>query len=110
MIQAPVKFNQRIIDEVVIPALDMLDAAYTTKDPSMIPVPDLAIYSDARAQWQKNWLCTYCEFHKRCVGAGWELEASNLVTTKNKEHKAALSGFAHTLKKEKPTITVAPSV
>jgi len=103
--QAPVKFNQRIIDEVVMPALDIVADAFEKKDPNSVPVPPMAVFQSARNQYQKNWLCTYCEYHNQCCGAGWLLEAQNLVTQKNKElSSAAFGGFSHTAKKEKPVI------
>lgn len=107
---APVKFNQRIIDECVLPALELVIAGYTQKDPKLVDVPPLAVYSDTKHQWQKNWLCTYCDYHCSCAGAGWVLEASNLVTQKNKELKASGGMFAHTIKAAKPTIEVVAKV
>lgn len=110
VIGAPVKFNQRIIDECVLPALDAVVAAYTAKDPKLVDVPPLAVYSDTKHQYQKNWLCTYCTYHSSCAGAGWVLEASNLVALKNKELKQAGGIFAHTVKAVKPTIEVVGKV
>lgn len=103
VIGAPVKFNQNIIDTVVIPALDIVSEAYEKKDPTIAPVPALTIFSEARRQNQKNWLCTYCEYHTLCAGAGWVLEATNLVTTRNRELKAAMPTPP---KKVKPDIKV----
>lgn len=105
VIGAPVRFNQHIIDEVVIPALDIINEAYTTKNPEAAPLPPMVIFSEAKHQYQKNWLCTYCEFHSSCAGAGWILEAQNLVTQKNKELKASMPTPP---KKVKPIITVEP--
>lgn len=101
---APVKFNQRIIDEVVIPQLDIIAAAYAEKNPLLAPIPEPVVYSKGRAQWQKNWLATYCDYHEKCAGKGWVLEAGDLVARKNKESKASVP-TAHTVKKAKPIIT-----
>lgn len=90
VIGAPVKFNQRIIDQVVIPALDIINEGYASKNPDAAPLPPMVVFSEAKHQYQKNWLATYCEFHSSCAGAGWILEATNLVTQRNKELKAAL--------------------
>lgn len=89
VIGAPVKFNQRVIDEIVIPALDIINEAYTKKNPELAPLPPMTVFSEARNQYQKNWLCTYCEYHEKCA-PNWVLEATNLVTTRNKEMKAAI--------------------
>lgn len=110
IIAAPVKFNQRIIDECVLPALEMVIEGYTHKKPELVDVPPLVTYSDTKHSYQKNWLCTYCEYHTKCAGAGWVLEASNLVTQKNKEVKMAGGMFAHTIKAVKPTISVVGAV
>lgn len=136
VVGAPVKFNQRVIDEVVIPVLDILDAGYMAMKPiatryhaitdkntdearavfaeiqaemAKIPAPDIAVYSNAKSQWQKNWLCTYCDFHDLCAGAGWVIEATNLVTKRNKEDKAG-GMLAHTVKKIAPTIGIAVEI
>lgn len=106
VIGAPIKYNPNIINEIVIPALDLINEAYEKKDPSICPIPDMVVYSEAKNQYQKNWICKYCEFHSQCAGAGWVLEATNLVTKKNKELKSSMASFAHTEKKEKPVIRV----
>ncbi len=106
VIGAPIQYNARFVNEIIVPALDILNEAYEKKDPNIAPCPDMAIYSEAKNQWQKNWLATYCEYHNKCAGAGWILEAQNLVATKNKELKTSMAGFAHTVKKEKPKIEV----
>ncbi len=103
VIGAPIKFNQRIIDEIVIPALDIISAAYEAKDPMLAPVPSLTAYSEARHQWQKNFLATYCDYHCSCAGQGWLLEAAAEVERKNKEMKM-VNPFAE--KKPKPVIAV----
>jgi hypothetical protein len=104
VIGAPIKFNQRIIEEIVIPALDIINEGYTSKNPETAPLPPMVIFSDSKHQFQKNWLCTYCEFHNSCAGASWILEATNLVTTKNKELKAVMPT---PVKKTKPKVEVA---
>lgn len=103
VIGAPVKFNRNIIDQIVIPALDIINEAYTAKNPELAPLPSMVIFSEAKHQYQRNWLATYCEYHSSCAGAGWVLEASNLVTKRNKELKAAMPTPA---KKVKPKIEV----
>lgn len=109
IIGAPVKFNQNIIDHTVLPALDIIVDAYEKKDATLPPAPSLVAYSETKHQWQKNWLCTYCDYHTKCAGAGWVLEASNLVTQKNREMKASAFGnMPHFEKKVKPTIQVEP--
>ncbi len=103
---APIRFNQRIIDEVVIPALDIINEAYTSKNPEVAPLPPVVVYSESKEQYQKNWLAMYCEkngYHSLCAGAGWILEATNLVTQRNKELKKAMPA---PIKKEKPKIEV----
>lgn len=108
VIGAPVKYNPRIIQEVVLPALDVICEAYEKKDPSLAPVPSLVVYDDTKGQHQKNWLATYCEFHSQCAGAGWILEAQNAITQKNKEAASAMQNFVQMNKKEKPVITTEP--
>ena len=89
VVSAPVKYNPRIIEEIVKPALDIINEGWEKKDANVAPLPDLAIFSDSKSQWQKNWLCTYCDYHSKCAGAGWVIEATNLVTQRNKEAKAS---------------------
>lgn len=87
---APVKFNQRIIDEVVIPALEIVNEGFTKKDANVAPLPSYAIFNNQKQQWQTNWLVKYCDYHNHCAGAGWILEAQDEVYRKNKEYKATL--------------------
>ena len=105
VIGAPIKFNAHIIEEVVIPALDIINEAYEKKDPNLAPLPPMVVFSDAKHQYQKNWLATYCEFHESCCGKGWILEATNLVTQRNKELKAAMPN-PHAGKKVKPKVEI----
>lgn len=105
VIGAPVQYNPRFIEEIIKPALDIINEGYTKKDPTVAPLPSLAIYSEAKNQYQKNWLATYCEYHSSCAGAGWILEATTLVTKRNKELKAAMPN-PHAEKKAKPKIEV----
>lgn len=100
------KYNPDIIENIVKPALEILNDAYTAKDPAIAAVPPLVTYSESRGQYQKNFLCTYCEYHEHCAGKGWVLEATNEVTRKNRELKDSMPS-AHTVKKVKPTIGVA---
>ena len=86
---APVKFNQRIIQEIVIPALDIINEGYEKKDPNVAPLPAMSIFNEDKEQYQKNWLCTYCDYHNHCAGAGWLLEAMDEVSRRNKEYKAS---------------------
>jgi len=86
---APVKYNPRIINEIVKPALEIINEAYEKKDSTIAPLPSMTIFNDARNQWQINWLCKYCNYHNHCAGAGWVLEAKDEVFRKNKEYKIA---------------------
>ena len=109
--QASIKFNQRIIDECIIPVLDIINEAYEKRDPNLAPAPELAVYAEAKNQYQKNWLCTYCDYHSKCAGAGWMLEATNMVTLRNKELQSSMGNFAtHAIKKEKPKIEVVETI
>ena len=107
VIGAPIQFNPHFVDEIIKPALDIINEGYTTKNPDAAPLPPPVIYSESRGQFQKNWLCTYCEYHNHCAGVSWILEATNLVTQRNKELKAKMVN-PHAEKKEKPKIEVAP--
>lgn len=107
VIGAPIQFNPHFVDEIIIPALDIINEGYTKKDPTVAPLPSLAIFAEAKKQYQKNWLATYCEYHSSCAGAGWILEATNLVTKRNKELKAAMPAPE---KKVKPKIEVVESL
>jgi hypothetical protein len=105
---APIRFNQNIIDEVVIPALDIINEAYEKRDATLAPVPDSVVFNKGKGQYQKNWLCTYCDFHNQCTSPNWILEAGNEVARKNKELKEGLGNMPHLQKKEKPIITATP--
>lgn len=85
VIGIPVKYNPKIIENIIIPSLDLLNEAYTKKDPTICPTPDLVIYSEAKEQWQTNWLCTYCDYHCSCAGNAWMVEAKEEVARKNKQ-------------------------
>jgi hypothetical protein len=108
VVGAPIKFNQKIIDEVVIPALDAINEAYTKKDANLAIVPPMVVYNKSKGMFMKNWIATYCNFHNQCVGEGWLLEAGAEVARKNKENKARACGemSAHLIKKDKPNIEV----
>jgi len=105
VIGAPIQFNPHIVDDIIIPALDIINEGYTSKNPEVAPLPPMIIFAEAKHQYQKNWLCTYCEFHSSCAGAGWILEATNMVTDKNKQLKVAMAS-SHTEKKIKPKLEV----
>jgi hypothetical protein len=105
VIGAPIQYNPRFVDEIILPALDIINEGYTTKNPDVAPLPPMVIFSEAKRQYQKNWLCSYCEYHTKCAGAGWVLEASNLVTHRNREMKNSMP-TEHTKKKAKPSISV----
>lgn len=85
---APIKFNQRIIDEVVIPSLDIINEGFEKKDPNIAPLPSLSVFNASRNQWQTNWLAKYCDWHNLCAGDIWLLDAAAEVARKNKEMKA----------------------
>lgn len=105
VIGAPIRYNPRFTNEIIIPALDIINEGYTTKNPEVAPLPPMVIFAEAKHQYQKNWLCTYCDYHQHCAGTGWLLEATNLVTQRNKELKASMTN-PHAEKKKKPTIGV----
>lgn len=105
VIGAPIRYNVRFVHEIIQPALDIINEGYTTKNPEVAPLPSMVIFSEAKHQYQKNWLASYCDYHSKCAGAGWVLEATNLVTQRNKELKATMVN-PHAEKKKKPTIGV----
>lgn len=105
VVGAPVKFNQAIIDEVVIPALDIIAEAYAKKDPSLAPVPPLVIFNNIKSQYETNWLCKFCEFHNQCAGVSWTTEAETEVKRLNASHKNSMHSFVASAK-PKPTISV----
>ena len=107
VIGAPVQYNPRIIEEIIKPAIEIVNEGYEKKDPTVAPPPPLIIFSEAKHQYQKNWLCTYCEYHNLCAGGGWLIEATNLVTTRNKELKKVMPKPE---KKSKPKIEVVGQV
>ena len=102
---APIVFNKNIIDEVVLPAMDLISDGYVAKNPSLIPVPEITRYEESQHQHQVNFICKYCDYHNSCAGSGWLLEANAEVTRKNTELKRAMvNQFAE--KKSKPMIAV----
>lgn len=105
VIGAPVRYNPNFLSDIIMPALDIVNEAYEKKDPNICPLPDMVIFAEAKHQYQRNWLATYCEYHSSCAGAGWVLEAATTVTAKNKELKASMNKYI-TEKKEKPQIEV----
>lgn len=103
--QAPVKFNQRIIDDVVVPALDIIAEGYASKNLEAVPLPPLVRYEDSKNTHQVNWVCKYCEYHNQCAGAGWLIEAQAEAKRKNTELSTAMvNKFA--IKPAKPIIGV----
>ena len=129
---APVKFNQHIIDEIVLPILEIINTAYeaviasnliTKRDVaggdakqfiqndindlinSIVPLPANSIFNEEKKQWQRNWLATYCDFHNNCAGGAWLLEVQDEVSRKNKEYRNTLP-LGRTTKKNKPEISV----
>lgn len=105
VVGASIQFNPHFVDEIIQPALDIINDGYTTKNPEAAPLPPMVVFSEANHRYQKNWLCTYCEYHNQCAGNGWVLEATNLVTDRNKELKVAMRN-PHAEKKEKPSIEI----
>lgn len=81
----PVKFNQTIIDEVVLPILEALNTAFEAKNVELLPVPEPIILD--KGKYKKNWLCTYCSFHNLCAGVGWALGIEDRVKIGNKTIK-----------------------
>ena len=109
VIGASIQFNPHFVDDIILPALDIINEGYTSKNPEAAPLPPMVIFSEAKHQYQKNWLATYCEYHESCCGKGWILEATNLVTQRNKELKLAMPN-PHAEKKAKPKIEVVEQV
>lgn len=85
----PIKFNQDFVEYIILPALEYLNEAYEKQDPNVCPVPEPIVFNETKGQWQKNWLASYCQFHNKCAGEAWLLEATKDVATKNKEIKEA---------------------
>lgn len=106
IMSSPVKYNPEIIEKIVIPALDILSEAYEKKDPKIAPVPEMVIWSKSNGRFERNWLCTYCDHHEKCVSKDWQNEAMTLITAKNKESAEKASKFT-VPSKPKPTITIA---
>lgn len=142
----PIKFNQLIIDEIVVPSLEILNSAYEKRlpmieegkklkemysaegigepakksignsikdlwkrinDMSDIPLPEPAIFNKSKGQWQINWISKYCDYHDSCAGAGWLLEAQDIVKRRNAEARAnAMKNFPPSNIKTKPNISV----
>jgi len=106
VIGAPIQFNPHFVDEIIIPALDIINEGYTRKNPEVAPLPPMVIFSEAKHQYQKNWLATYCEWHGHCA-PNWILEATNLVTQRNRELKETMKN-KYAEKKSKPNIEILP--
>ena len=83
-----VKYNENIINEVVIPILDMLNEAYEQKNPALLPLPEPIVFDQNTKKWKKNWLCTYCSYHALCTGdVAWHLGLEDRVKISNKGSK-----------------------
>lgn len=91
VVGVPVKFNQHIIDEIVIPILDAINDAYTAGNPDLVPMPKSIVYNDSKKQFQTNWVCKYCDYHGECAGANWLVEAQAEIKERNKRLKAGES-------------------
>lgn len=82
----PVKYNENIINEVVIPILEALNEAYEAKNPELLPVPEPIVFD--KGKYKKNWLCTYCNFHNGiCVPIGYADGIEDRVKISNKSLK-----------------------
>lgn len=122
---APVKFNENLINEIILPVLDMVDAGYMKVMPfvdakkamaaenatpedleaaqekinevirASAPAPAFAVYAEQKKQWQTNWLCKYNDYADHCYGKGWLLAAQDEVKRRNSEAKG--KGFADTV-------------
>lgn len=118
---APIKLNQKLIDEIVIPVLDTVAAGYARVKPladvrktpatpeeaaaleekidalvkECAPAPAFAVYAEQKKQWQVNWLCKYNDYADRCYGKGWLLAAQDEVKRRNAEAKG--QSFASTI-------------
>lgn len=82
IIGIPVKYNENIIHEIVIPILDLLNEAYEAKNPDLLPIPEPIIFD--KGKYKKNWLCTYCNYHALCAGESWSLNIDDKVKINNK--------------------------
>lgn len=121
IIGAPVKYNDAIVREVILPTLDALAAAYernkhlvelyaAAKDDAEretvvakvdftgLEAPAPVIF-DAKKQkgageYVVNWLTepSYCEHHTRCAGPGYIMLANDEAKRLNKEHVKKLMG------------------
>lgn len=85
IVGVPVKYNENIINEIVIPILDLLNEAYEQKNPELLPIPQPIIFD--KGKYKKNWLATYCNFHNLCAGVGWALGIEDRVKVSNKAVK-----------------------
>ena len=101
--QAPIKFNQDIIDEVVIPAMDIIAYGYEKQNAMIVPVPNPISFDEVKHQHQKNWLCTYCEYHNQCAGKGWILEAEAEIKRLNLNVQLKMNN-KYAVVKDKPLI------
>jgi CRISPR/Cas system-associated exonuclease Cas4 (RecB family) len=82
-----VKYNENIINEIVLPILDALNEAYEKRDVNLLSLPEPIVYNKKTGKWQKNWLCTYCNFHSLCAGEMWHVGLEDRVKVANKNSK-----------------------
>lgn len=106
IVSAPIRYNPEIIEQIVKPTLDLLAEAYEKRDPNLVPVPEMVIWNKSNERFERNWLCTYCDHHEKCVSKDWSGEAMALITAKNKEASDKTKSFS-IKSKEKPMISVA---
>ncbi len=83
----PVKFNQNIINDIIIPILDLLNEAYEKQNPELLPLPEPIVYDKKTGKYKRNWLCTYCNYHSLCAGEMWHVGIEDKVKISNKNNK-----------------------
>lgn len=96
IISVPVKYNQGIIDDVVIPTLNTLSEAFkrageatstnsAVEDALCMVEPPLPVVFDPVGQkYKTNWLAEYCDYHTLCVGSSWKEDAKEEIKRMNK--------------------------
>ena len=77
----PVKYNENIINEIVLPILDALNEAVEQKNPELLPLPEAIILD--KGKYKTNWLCKYCNYHELCQPL-WSLDIEDRIKAKNK--------------------------
>lgn len=86
IVSCPIKFNQEIIDNCVLPAVETIRTAYLAGDATLAPLPEPVAYSESNKRWEKNFLASYCDFHEQC-SPGWREKAGKEVARLNFEAK-----------------------